>query len=49
MKYTKKQLVEAMKKYNENFIDSKETFTEIDETLECAENQVEYLLSLVKN
>jgi hypothetical protein len=52
--YTKEQLIEAMLKYNENYIKSlngDETvgkFTEIDNTKECAISQVEYLLTFVE-
>lgn len=53
-KYTKEELIESMLRYNENYIKSlngDETvgqFTGIDNTVECATSQVEYLLSLIE-
>jgi len=52
--YTKEQLIKAMLKYNENYIkslngdDTVGIFTEIDNTVECATNQVENLLNLIE-
>jgi hypothetical protein len=46
--YTKEQLVKAMKKYNQNYLEDESSFDSINETNECAENQVEYLLSFVE-
>lgn len=46
--YTKEQLVIAMKKYNQNYLKDENSFGSINETNECAEKQVEYLLSLVE-
>ena len=35
-------------KYNESYINSKETFAEITNSIICAEEQIDYLLSLVE-
>lgn len=53
-KYTKEQLVRAMLKYNENYIKSLNgdttvgPFSEIDDTIECATKQVDYLLKIAE-
>ena len=44
-KYTKEQLIAAMRKYNEEVIQNPEEFGSIDN--DSAEVQVEHLLSLV--
>jgi hypothetical protein len=49
--YTKEQLIEGMLKYNNNFLKKDETneeFIEVTDDLECATNQVEYLISLIE-
>lgn len=48
--YTKEELIEAMSKYNKNYLnreETKESFGEIEDTIECATNQVEYLLAFI--
>lgn len=47
MYYTREQLVSAMQKYNEACIDKPNEFTPINKSVEGAEAQTDYLLSLV--
>ena len=49
MEYTRKQLILAQKKYNENYVLEPELFKEeIKADLDTAIEQIDYLLSLVK-
>ncbi len=43
----KKHLVEATKKYNQNYLDHPDKYSEIDGTEESAEAQVDHLLSWI--
>lgn len=51
-KYTREQLIVAMHQYNIDCLNSKkeestkDNFTPIDDTYECAKDQVDYLLSI---
>lgn len=50
MKYTREQLINAQIKYNKEFIKSPKDFadaSEMNDTREYAESQVDYLLFLV--
>lgn len=49
--YTREELIEAMFKYNKSYLERDETnevFSEIENTIECATNQVDCILAYVK-
>lgn len=48
MKYTREQLVLAMQKFNKNYLADVEAGEPIDESIEYAESQVDYLISLIE-
>lgn len=48
MKYTKEQLVKAIWRYNIAVLNNPSGFEEIDNTRECAEAQVDQLLTYVE-
>lgn len=49
MTYTREQLIEAMKKYNHQYLtdSASESWNDIEDTKECAEQQINHLLSFI--
>lgn len=43
----KKHLIDAFQKYNLNYLENPEKFSEVDDAQECAEAQADYVLSLI--
>ena len=48
MKYTEQQLIEAQMKYNSDFLADPKNFKEINDSYECAKEQVTQLISYVQ-
>ncbi len=48
MKYTREQLIKAMKKYNNEVLENPDGFDELSSDENCAIEQVDKLISLVE-
>lgn len=46
-KYTREQLIMAMKLYNEDFVNNPEKHENLDTTALCAERQIDTLLNFI--
>ena len=47
MKYTREQLIKAQRKYNRDFLQNPQDYSEIETTEECATDQIDQLLSFI--
>lgn len=47
-KYPRENLILAMQIYNKQLLEDPEGFTDIDRTRKCAEDQVDYLIGIIK-
>tara|TARA_R110002020_G_scaffold475112_1_gene708605 strand:+ start:3578 stop:3853 length:276 start_codon:yes stop_codon:yes gene_type:complete len=45
--FERKHLVEAFQKYNKEMLENPEEFGEIENTVECAESQADFLIGLI--
>lgn len=47
MEIQREQLVEAFHKWNKEYFEDKDGFSDIDDTVECAESQADKLIELL--